>query len=198
MLIVALVISNLTAMSKQQAESAGLREMRTAALYSMSKELASSLEMKSLLEIGVEHIASVFDSKVAIYLAGGDDRLEAAARASGNHYLAEAENGIISWVHQNNQPAGLATDTLPGADALYVPLSGAHKNIGVLVVRPEQHDRFMSPEQVRLLETFANQMALACERAKLSEESIQARIEARANNGKHQHDHTLLFEELEN
>lgn len=179
MLVVALFISTLTSTIKQQAEASWLRETRTTALYSMSRELSSSLDMKSLGEIGVNHIAAVFESQVALYLGNHDGLLELAANGSGTHELKTAEAGITSWVHQNKKPAGLGTDTLPGADALYLPLMGAKKNIGVLVVRPAQSDRFLSPEQFRLLETFANQMAVACERAKLSEESAQAKLQAK-------------------
>lgn len=179
MLVVALFISTLTATIKQQAEASWLRETRTAALYSMSRELSSSLDIKSLAEIGVNHIAAVFESQSALYLSNAEGLLELAAGGSGAHELKNVETGIISWVHQNKQPAGLGTDTLPGADAMYLPLMGAKKNIGVLVVRPSKSDRFLSPEQFRLLETFANQMALACERAVLSDESEQARVQAK-------------------
>lgn len=176
MLIVALVISTLTVMIKQQGEAARLRETRTAALYSMSRELSSTLAIKSLMAIGLEHIAMVFDSKVALFIAERDGGLNLAALGEGEHELSEVKGGIVSWVHQNKQPAGLGTETLPGANELYLPLLGAEKNIGVLVLRPAQADRLLSPEQLRLLETFANQIALAVERAKLSEESEQAHL----------------------
>ena len=60
MLVVALVISTLTVTIKQQAEAARLREMRTAALYSMSKELSSTLNIENLITIGLHHISNVF------------------------------------------------------------------------------------------------------------------------------------------
>src|SRR5579883_676618 len=50
MLVVALFISALTTTIKQQAEASWLRETRTAALYSMSRELSSSLDLKSITE----------------------------------------------------------------------------------------------------------------------------------------------------
>ncbi|PWT94674.1 MAG: two-component system sensor histidine kinase KdbD [Candidatus Melainabacteria bacterium] len=179
MLLVALVISTLTVTIKQQAEEARLRELRTAALYSMSRDLSSTLDMKSLLEIGLRHIGDVFDSRTALYLVGTDGALAVASQGEGKRELHDPDIGIAAWVHQNKQLAGLNTDTLPGASALYLPLQGAQKNVGVLVVKPVQEDRFMSPEQVRLLETFANQLASACERALLSEDSAQAHLQVK-------------------
>ncbi|HEY9718823.1 MAG TPA: DUF4118 domain-containing protein, partial [Trichormus sp.] len=179
MLILALVISALTATIKQQAEESRLRETRTAAMYSVSRDLSSTLDMTSLVAIGLHHIGSIFDSQVALLLVDPYGKLAVAATGEGKYELIDLEIGIAGWVHQNKQPAGLNTNTLPGADALYLPLLGAQKNIGVLVLRPSQQDRFMSAEQFRLLETIANQLALACERAQLSEQNEQARLQVK-------------------
>jgi two-component system sensor histidine kinase KdpD len=179
MLVVALVISTLTVTIKHQAEAARLRELRTAALYSLSRELASTLDMGNLIAIGLRHIGNVFDSRTAVFLANRERKLVVTVRGEGDHELYDPDIGIATWVYQNKHPAGLNTDTLPGAAQMYLPLVGAQKNVGVLVVRPKQEDRFMSPEQVRLLETFANQMALACERALLSEDSQHALLQVK-------------------
>lgn len=177
MLVVALVISNLTVTIRQQADAARLRETRTAALYSMSRELSSSLDLNSIIEIGLRHIADTFDSKVALMLPKADGQLALAATASGKRELGEVDFGVAVWVHRNRQSGGLSTDTLPAAKELYVPLLGAERSIGVVAVRPSQPDRFLSPEQHRLLETFANQLALACERAQLSERTEQTKVQ---------------------
>ncbi len=180
MLVVALVISTLTVTTKQQAQAARLREMRTAALYSMSKELSSTLDMQDLISIGLRHIGNIFDSQTALFLANADNKLLIEARGEGKHELTDVDMGVAAWVHENKQPAGLGTNTLPGAGELYLPLLGAQKNIGVLAIRPAQEDRFMSPEQLRLLETFANQIALSCERARLSEENEHVQLQVKA------------------
>ncbi|HEY4910990.1 MAG TPA: DUF4118 domain-containing protein, partial [Methylomirabilota bacterium] len=56
MLVVALVISGLTVRTRIQALAARERERRTAALYAMSRELANTREVESLLAIAVQHI----------------------------------------------------------------------------------------------------------------------------------------------
>jgi two-component system sensor histidine kinase KdpD len=179
MLIIALVISTLTVTIKQQAEEARLRETRTAALFSMSRELSSTLDMKSLVAIGLRHIATIFDSQIALLLADSNGKLALVASAENKYKLNDIDFGIAGWSQQNRQQAGLGTNTLPGAEELYLPLLGAQKNMGVLAIRPTEQDRFMSAEQLRLLETFVNQMALTCERAQLSEESEQARLQVK-------------------
>lgn len=47
----------------------------------------------------------------------------------------------------------------------------------MLGVRPRHEQRSFTPDQMHLLETFANQVALALERARLTEETEQASIQ---------------------
>ena len=78
----------------------------------------------------------------------------------------------------HGQRAGLGTDTLPAAPAIYLPLRGALRSLGVLAVLPRNRRRILLPEQRHLLETFAGQIALAWERAALGEEAASSRIAA--------------------
>src|SRR5262247_2646257 len=75
MLVVALVISGLTVRIRAQAESARDRERRTAALYAMSRELASTRGVDGLLATAIQHIVEVFPAEVAGLLPDGSGRL---------------------------------------------------------------------------------------------------------------------------
>jgi len=86
------------------------------------------------------------------------------------------EQAVAQWVFEHKELAGLGTSTLPGAAALYVPLLGSRGAVGVLGVKPKEAHAFDSPEQLHLLETFANQTALAIERAVLAEEAQAAQL----------------------
>jgi two-component system sensor histidine kinase KdpD len=88
------------------------------------------------------------------------------------------DQGVAQWVYDHGQLAGMGTDTLAGARALYLPLIASRGTIGVLGVRPAQLRRFLAPEQLHLLETFANQAALALERVALTEEAQRAQVQA--------------------
>jgi two-component system sensor histidine kinase KdpD len=90
------------------------------------------------------------------------------------------EAGVARWVFEHRQPAGLGTGTLPGASALYLPLLAPRGCVGVLGVRPADTHAFDTPERLHHLETFANQTALAIERARLADEAqaVEVRMEA--------------------
>jgi two-component system sensor histidine kinase KdpD len=69
MMLVAVVISTLTARIKGQAESSKQRERRTHALYSLSRELASARNLDTMMSAVQRHIAGVFEVQSEILLA---------------------------------------------------------------------------------------------------------------------------------
>jgi two-component system sensor histidine kinase KdpD len=174
MLLVALVISGLTIRIRAQAAAARQREQRTAALYAMSRELASTRGVDELLAIAVRHVSEVFRGQVVVLLSEAEGRL--APWSGGQFSLDAREVGVARWVYDHRQPAGLGTTTLPGAEALYLPLIAPRGPVGVLGVRPADPRALEAPEQLHQLETFANQTALAIERARLADEAREAQV----------------------
>jgi len=196
MLAVTLIIGNLTASVRLQARVAGHRERRTASLYAMSRELAAARGIENLAKIAVRHTSEVFDSQVAVLLPDADGRIMHPRGASLPGSLHGADLSVAQWVFDHGQNAGLGTDTLPGSDALYLPLkstgpspaeTGAKKQtaasppapaLGVLALLPANPRRVLLPEQLHLLETFSGQVALALERAQLADQAQHAEIHA--------------------
>jgi two-component system sensor histidine kinase KdpD len=176
MLVVALVISGLTVRIRAQADAARDRERRTAALYAMSRGLANTRDVGGLLAIAIQHIVEVFPAEVAALLPDADGRLAARPVATATLRTDATEEAVAQWVFEHRELAGLGTSTLPGAAALYVPLIGSRGAVGVLGVKPANAHAFDSPEQLHLFETFANQTALAIERAVLAEEAQAAQL----------------------
>jgi two-component system sensor histidine kinase KdpD len=180
MLVVAFAIANLTASVRQQTRIAGHRERRTAALYAMSRELARTRGVANMAAVAVRHVNDVFASQAMVMLRGADGRLRYPRDARAQDSLWHADLSIAQWVYHHNEPAGLGTNTLSGANAFYLPIHGSKQTFGVLAVLPSNPRRILLPEQRHLLETFAGQLALAIERALLAEESEARRVAAEA------------------
>lgn len=176
MLIVALTISGLAVRTKQQAELARHQERRTAVLYALSRELATHRGVATLTQLAVKHVREVFDSQAAIFVADLNKRLVLQRGEQLFFEFDPKESGVAQWVFEHGERAGLGSDTLPGASALYLPLVGSKGSIGVLAVRPTLATRFVDLEQLHLLEVLTNQIALALERARLAEEAQQAHV----------------------
>jgi two-component system sensor histidine kinase KdpD len=178
MFVVSFVISRLTLRVRQQAEAARLRERRTAALYNLSRDLVRERGAKRLSEIAVRHIGEVFDSQVAILLPDEENRLAGAAGGTFAFTPGQQELSVAQWVYEHRQPAGLGSDTLPGAKALYLPLIASAGVIGVIGILPTAAPDGFEPEQFHYLEAFANQTAIAIERSFLGEAAQRALLKA--------------------
>jgi two-component system sensor histidine kinase KdpD len=176
MLVVAIVISTLTARTRAQAEAARSRERRTAALYGMTRDLVTRRAVDELLAAAVGHVTEVFGGRAAVFLPDADGRPVRRAGALDAAAESASEHAVVRWVQEHGQMAGRGSATLPGAQALYVPLLASRGPVGVLGVDFPSRDLPVGPEQLHLLETFAAQTALAVERVALAEEAQQARL----------------------
>jgi two-component system sensor histidine kinase KdpD len=178
MLTVTLVIANLMASVRQQTRVAGARQRRTALLYAMSRELAATRGVSAMARVAVRHVAEVFDCKAVVLLPDENGRLHYPRETPVDGSFEKADLSIAQWVVDHGKRAGLDSDTLPAAPALYVPLSDERQRLGVLAVLPENRRRVQLPEQRHLLETFAGQLGLAMERALLAEQAEVALVVA--------------------
>jgi two-component system sensor histidine kinase KdpD len=178
MLAVGLIISGLAANIRTRALIAGYREQRTTALYAMSRELGAAGDLDEMVRIAVKHVAQVFDSQAVILLPDRDGRLRHPRGESTGASLRGADLSVAQWAYDHAAAAGLGTDTLPGASAHYLALAGSRAPIGVLAILPANPRRVFVPEQQRLLETFASQVALALERAALGAAAKESALSA--------------------
>ncbi|AOI79231.1 sensor histidine kinase [Burkholderia sp. NRF60-BP8] len=167
MLLTSLVISHLTSTLTRQASVAQRRERRTGAIYAMARELGAALTTEQIVEIGSRHVGEVFRARVAFLLPDSADQVrqkieepDAAVTLTG----AELDRDVGQWVYDQQKPAGRGTDTLPATAALYLPLKAPMRTRGVLAVASREPRELEVPEQQRMLDAFAAQIALALER----------------------------------
>lgn len=174
--IVGFVISNLVAQTREQAEAALRRESQTAAVYALSRDLAAAVGLEAITQIVIIHTGETFDREVAIFLPAGESQQLIAQAVSPGFNLDEDKLAVATWAFQHGQLAGRGTDTLPAADTRYLPLKTARGVVGVLAIKLARSGQASTPEQRRLMETFASQTALAIERAQLAEQARQAHL----------------------
>ncbi|HTN84513.1 MAG TPA: sensor histidine kinase KdpD, partial [Sorangium sp.] len=179
MLGVGLVIASLTARIRRQAESAGEREQRTAALYAMSRELAALRGIDKLSVAAARHVRDVFEADAVVLLPGPEGRLAVSAGTAEDLAATEQERAVAEWAYAHGKAAGAGTDTLPSAGAMHLPLQGSSGPIGVLSVRPRPPS-LLDLSRRELLDAFATQTALALERALLARQAQRDRLHAQA------------------
>ena len=170
MLTIAVLISTLTHRIRQQVEISRQRERHTEALYHLSRKLAATAGTQQLVAAAELQLSESFASEVAIFLPDKSNRLKAAAGGPNSFAALEKEIAVAQWVFDHSRLAGACTDTLPDANAIYVPLVGPSGTVGVLAMRSIELGRFKAPDQRQLLEMAANQLALAIGRDRLAEQ----------------------------
>jgi len=174
LLTVGLVISALTARVREQADAAQQREAQTAELYEFTRDLAATSGIEGILQAVLKHVSQTFSRQVVILLPEGET-LKPRALSPG-FTINESELAVAIWAYQHNQLAGRGTDTLPAAPLHCRPLKTSRGVVGVLGVMPANPAAYLTQEQARLLESFANQAAIAIERAQLAEQARQAQL----------------------
>jgi two-component system sensor histidine kinase KdpD len=159
MLGVALVCGQLMARLRHEARVAAERERRAGALARLARDLSGALTQEQVVEIALSTVSGVFDAQAGLLLPDADERLRPAEGSA-----CAMDDSIARWAMDHGQQAGQGTDTLPAAPARYVPLAAPVRMRGVLVLQLRAPQRLEVPEEQRLLEACASQVALALER----------------------------------
>ncbi|MFI4970516.1 MAG: DUF4118 domain-containing protein, partial [Lysobacterales bacterium] len=188
MLVTALLISHLAALGRRQASVARQRERRTAQLYALSRELSRRRTLEELAKFLVRHVVASVDGEGAVLLPDVDGKIQdpthfcdrGVERAPANlarYPVPGNDLGIAQWAYDHRRKAGLATDTLASAGAIYLPLNALKHCIGVLGLRPQDARQVQIPEQMHLVEALVNQAAVAMERVQLAAAAQDAGVQ---------------------
>lgn len=164
MLAVGLVIGQLTAGLRYQAQVAGERERRARRLFELTRELASALQAEQVLQLAEQSLSHEVQGLVLVYALDDQDRLQPSPRQAALASADQPDMGTARWALDHGQAAGMFTDTLPGSAWLYLPLKASMRTRGVLALRPGSTRSVMLPELREQLETYARIVGQSLER----------------------------------
>jgi two-component system sensor histidine kinase KdpD len=174
LLAVSLVISQLTAVVRGQAEAVQRREAETVELYELGRDLTVAADLEAVAQAAIAHVGQTFGRQVAIFLPDGNQAKVYAV--SPGLSLSEDDRAVADWTFEHGQEAGRGTQTLPEASMRYQPLKTTRGVVGVLGVKQLDSSTHLTREQLRTLDAFANQIGLAIERASLAAQARQAEM----------------------
>lgn len=175
--VVALAMGHLTARLRAQQAAEREREERATALYLLTRELAEAKDFAELLGAVIRQMGAVFKADVAVLLPDTPSRGQLVAYPFGSLDVSEKEASVAAWAFRHAKPAGHATDTLPSAAALYLPLATPTGCIGIIGLRLREN-RNLSLQERNLLDNFLRQIALVLDRQRLRETETQAKLVA--------------------
>ena len=147
MLLVALLSSSLTIRVKTQAKMNADKAYRTAILLESSHKLQTAESAEAILTVAAQQLGHLLERDLVVYQADGQGGLLPAMCfpfAGGgdlSSLLTPAEKAVAEWVLKNNKHAGATTNTLPGAQCLYLSIrgtGGALAVVGIFAGQPLQ------------------------------------------------------------
>lgn len=175
-LLVALVTGTMATKLRREARDAGGREMRMAALYALSRKIAAEADLQQLLQTLVKTMGDVTGGEALLLMPDPVSGLpsERASNAPLQTSLDAKERAVAHWVLEHGKDAGRGTDTLDGAEHLFMPITTEEKTVAVFALK--QHEAGLSPERHQLLEALANLAAMAITRVELAKKAEEAHL----------------------
>lgn len=172
MLGVGLLIGQLTAGLRFQAQVSSSRERRAQLLFELTRDLSGALLASQVAELGEAAVQRHFGGESLVLLSNAQDRLVMPEAPP-----PDFDASVADWCFSNAQPAGLATSTLAAQPWHYVPLQAPMRVRGVLALKPAQSRWLLIPEQKQQLDTLARQVAIALERVHYVDIAQQAVVD---------------------
>ncbi|WP_088189251.1 sensor histidine kinase KdpD [Desulfosporosinus sp. FKA] len=176
MILIGYYLGNLSTRLRIQIMNSRLRESQTAALYSLSREIAAVSDLDIVLESAVKKVSDVIQGDVDILVPEASGQLVLRASTNFNSAFEENERAVATWAFENKQIAGRGTDTLGGAKGFYLPLVSEQGICGVLGVQFKSSKRYLLSEKRSLIDAFASLTALAIARISLVEKARDAQL----------------------
>ncbi len=181
-LVVAVIVSNLTAAARRQIVSARARAKTTAELYAFSRKLAGIGTLDDLLWATVYQVSSMLRVRTVLLLPEPNaSRLGVASAYPPEDQLDEADMAAAQWCWEHNHPSGRGSDTLPGGKWLFLPLRTGSGPVGVIGIERDLSEPLLTPDERRLLDALADQAAVAIERISLVRGLAEARVQAESD-----------------
>jgi two-component system, OmpR family, sensor histidine kinase KdpD len=175
--LVAVIVSNLTAATRQQIVSARARAKTTAELYGFSRKLAGIGTLDDLLWATTYQVSSMLKLSTVLLLPDREHGgLTLACGYPPEDRLDEADMAAARWSWDKNYPAGRGSDTLPGGRWLFLPLRTGSGPVGVIGIERDTPGPLLTPDERRLLDALVDQAAVAIERISLARGLAEARV----------------------
>jgi two-component system sensor histidine kinase KdpD len=179
MLAVGLIIGQLTAGLRYQAQLSTEREARSRSLFELTSDLAGALQTEAVLQVAEAALAEEVHGGALLYVLDLKDALQPSPSEAHLAGLAAGEQpdaGTARWALDHGQAAGLSTDTLAGSAWFYLPLQAPMRTRGVLALKPKSSRSLMLPELRAQLETYARIIGQALERVHYVEVAQEALV----------------------
>lgn len=164
MLLVAILISHLSSLLREQLHEAQYREQRTRILYECARHFAGAMTRTQIDETLHTCLAeSVHASRVAVYLPDEQENL-VFADSVNRAAPSVPEKLVIQTTYASGQKQEISEFAADGFRTVYLPLRGATRMRGVLVLDLPVNREDHADDRQYFLEALSSLLATALER----------------------------------
>ena len=178
-LVASILTGNLAARLRDRAMAQHAIAERTGKLYEFSRRAAAAASFDDVVWAAVSHVATVLHCESVLLVPRETAGLTIVGAFPPEDRLADREMSAARYCFTHGEAAGHGSDTLPTSRWLFVPLSASDRRIGVLGISFPDGQQIAQNDR-RLLDALADQVALALERIRLTEDLAQTRVVSEA------------------
>ena len=182
MFVVAFLTSSLAVRLKRQARQAALTARRTQILFDTNQQLGNQREAKGIIAVTCRQLTKLLNRDLFFYRAEGGllatpQFFTPQGGQGAQAHTTEGERAVADWVYQNQAIAGATTQTLSGANCLYLPVvaGGEVNGVVAIAVRYAPLDDFESSIVLSIL----RECALALQKERITREREEAALLAK-------------------
>lgn len=183
MLTASLITSSLTMRVKKQAAAAAINAHRTGVLLETSRKLQRADQFDKIVERSSQQLSKLLTGPILFYPVREDELQKPyiynpdPSDPLSVDYANPEEFAVAVWVYHNRKPAGISTETLPGAKALYLPVKGKDTVLAVVGI-PMRADGQLEIFERSLLDAMIYEIAFAVEKYNLNEQQNRIMMNA--------------------
>jgi two-component system, OmpR family, sensor histidine kinase KdpD len=174
-LAVAVATGNLAGRLRGQVRTQRAIARRITNLFEFSRRVASVASLDDVVWAAVHHVASTLQCASLILTPDKHGKLAILGGYPPEDQLEAKDWGAANWAWEKSEPAGWNSQTLPSSSWLFLPMKTAEKRLGVIGVRFARN-RYLTPDERRLLNALIDQVAIAIERTQLAADMEETRV----------------------
>lgn len=168
-LVAALVAGRLASKLRTQVLALRAANAHAIALQALGRQLAAAADLGQVTQAGRDALRRSLGADAIVRVG------DASAHGADLPELSDKDRAAADWSLRHRQPAGRYTDTLAGSDWWFLPLASGGDG-GVIGLRFAQGMGRLGPEQQRLAEAMAEDIAQAAVRTRLVADLENARV----------------------
>lgn len=174
-LVASLITGNLAARLRARIDAQASIADRTNKLYDFSRRVAAAATADDVIWASVSHVATTLRCEAVLLRPSPSGELQVVGGFPPEDRLDIRDQSAAQFAWDKGEPSGRGSDTLPTARWFFLPLVAAERRLGVLGIAYSD-ERLLARTDRRLLDALVDQIALALERLRLTEELSETRL----------------------